>query len=91
MAQQHWVGQDEAALMPPATGTPWVPCCPQFPNTTWVCPLACVPAQLENADPGPGQQRGDKEERLASCGSDPKAPQLCKLPAKRARPLIGVV
>lgn len=56
MAQQHWLDQDEAALMQPASGTPWVPCFLQFPNMSWVCPLAYVPAQLEKADPGPGQR-----------------------------------
>lgn len=56
MAQQHWLDQDEASLMPPASGTPWVPCFLQFSNMSWVCPLACVPAQLEKADLGPGQR-----------------------------------
>lgn len=50
-------GPDEAfPLMPPALRIPWVPCFLQFPNMSWVCPLAYVPAQLEKADPGPGQR-----------------------------------
>lgn len=46
MAQQHWLHQDEATLTPPATGTPWVPCSPQFPNNDMGLPPwpACLPS-----------------------------------------------